>query len=142
MHSHPLLQRFIDAQESDYATALAELRNGQKQSHWIWYIFPQVAGLGFSSMAQHFAIQSHAEATEFLNHPTLGARLIECTDALLEHRGTPIETIMGYPDDLKLRSSMTLFAAISDNDSPFHQVLNAFYQGKPDDKTLAFLEDH
>lgn len=133
------LQRFLAAQGDDYEFALRELRNGRKESHWIWYIFPQVAGLGQSSMAERYAIRSRAEAVAYLNHPVLGSRLRECCETLLAHRGKRVEEIMGYPDDLKLRSSMTLFAAISDHDSVFYRVLDAFYAGHPDEKTIAFL---
>jgi uncharacterized protein (DUF1810 family) len=134
------LQRFLAAQANDYQEALRELQRGRKESHWIWYIFPQVAGLGRSSMAEKYAIQSKDEAIAYLNHPILGARLRECSEALLKHRGKPIADIMGYPDDLKLRSSMTLFAAISEPPSIFHQVLDAFYSGQMDDRTITFLQ--
>jgi uncharacterized protein (DUF1810 family) len=134
------LQRFVTAQAEDYQGALRELQQGQKESHWIWYIFPQVAGLGHSPTAQEYAIRSRDEAVAFLAHPVLGARLRRCCQALLEHKGKRIQDIMGFPDDLKLRSSMTLFAAISTQDSVFHKVLDAFYSGRVDDRTLAFLE--
>jgi uncharacterized protein (DUF1810 family) len=136
------LQRFVAAQAENYELALGELRRGRKESHWIWYIFPQVAGLGHSSMAEKYAIQSQDEAVAYLNHPVLGARLRECSEALLQHRGESIEDIMGYPDDLKLRSSMTLFATISPAESVFHKVLEAFYAGEMDDRTVAFLRSH
>jgi uncharacterized protein (DUF1810 family) len=134
------LQRFLAAQAGDYECALRELQRGRKESHWIWYIFPQVAGLGRSSMAEMYAIQSRDEAVAYLNHPVLGSRLRQCCEALLVHRGKRVEDIMGYPDDLKLRSSMTLFAAVSGNDSIFHNVLEALYSGHQDEKTIAFLE--
>ena len=134
------LQRFITAQTEDYASALDELRRGRKESHWIWYIFPQVAGLGHSSMARKYAIQSREEAIAYLNHPVLGSRLRECCEALLIHRGKRVEDIMGYPDDLKLRSSMTLFAVVSGGDSIFRTVLDAFYSGQMDERTIALLE--
>ncbi|MEZ5536952.1 MAG: DUF1810 domain-containing protein [Thiolinea sp.] len=133
------LQRFLREQEIDYAVALEELRRGQKESHWIWYIFPQVSGLGLSSMSQKFAIHSRDEATAYLNHPILGSRLRECCDALLAHKGQDIEVIMGYPDDLKLRSSMTLFAAVSKKRSVFHELLATFYEGEEDQRMLDFL---
>lgn len=133
------LQRFVTAQSRDYETALGELRRGRKRTHWIWYIFPQAAGLGHSSMAQRYAIQSKAEAIAYLGHEILGGRLRECAAALLPHQDTPIGGIMGYPDDLKLCSSMTLFASISDLGSVFHQVLGRFYGGAMDPKTLEFL---
>jgi uncharacterized protein (DUF1810 family) len=135
------LQRFLAAQAEDYECALGELQRGRKESHWIWYIFPQVAGLGHSSMAEKYAIQSRDEAVAYLNHPMLGARLRECSEVLLKHRGSRIEEIMGYPDDLKLRSSMTLFAFVSESNSIFHKVLEAFYSGEMDERTTAFLDE-
>ncbi|RYD35004.1 MAG: DUF1810 domain-containing protein [Verrucomicrobiaceae bacterium] len=135
------LQRFIDAQSRDYEAALGELRRGRKRTHWIWYIFPQVAGLGHSSMAQKYAIQSKREAIAYLEHGILGGRLHECAAALLAHQGTEIGEIMGSPDDLKLRSSMSLFASISAPGSVFHQVMDHFYGGGMDLKTLEFLEN-
>jgi uncharacterized protein (DUF1810 family) len=139
-HDPHNLQRFLTAQADDYDCALGELRRGRKESHWIWYIFPQVAGLGHSSMAQEYAIQSSDEAVAYLEHPILGARLQRCCEALLKHQGKKAQDIMGYPDDLKLCSSMTLFATISKPDSVFHKVLNAFYSGKMDERTMAFLD--
>lgn len=136
------LQRFLKAQETTHSRALAEIQNGQKESHWMWFIFPQVAGLGHSSMAIRYAIRSASEAQAYLAHPILGTRLLDCTNALLPHHGHPIREIMGYPDDLKLCSSMSLFAALSAAGSPFHQVLEAFYDGTPDPRTTAFLKDH
>jgi uncharacterized protein (DUF1810 family) len=133
------LQRFLTAQAEVYECALGELRRGRKESHWIWYIFPQVAGLGRSSMAQRYAIQSRDEAIDYLNHPILGRRLRECCKALLTHSGKRVEDIVGNPDDLKLRSSMTLFAAVSDSDSIFNRVLDAFYAGQMDERTITFL---
>ena len=134
------LQRFLTAQAEDYEGALAELQRGRKESHWIWYVFPQVAGLGHSSMAQQYAIRSRGEAVAYLGHPILAARLRECCGALLKHQGKNVQDIMGYPDDLKLRSSMTLFAMISSQCSVFHKVLNAFFAGQKDESTVAFLE--
>lgn len=133
------LQRFVTAQSEDYDCALGELRRGRKKSHWIWYIFPQVAGLGYSSTSQKYAIQSRDEAVAYLNHPVLGPRLRLCSETLLKHEGKDIQEIMGYPDDLKLRSSMTLFALISPPDSVFHKVLKAFFSGQMDERTVAFL---
>jgi len=133
------LQRFLTAQAEDYECALSELQRGRKESHWIWYIFPQVAGLGHSSMAKQYAVCSKDEAVAYLNHPELGSRLQRCCEALLKHQARKIQDIMGFPDDLKLRSSMTLFAAFSTPDSIFHKVLNAFYSGQMDEKTLEFL---
>jgi uncharacterized protein (DUF1810 family) len=133
------LERFLTAQAENYACALRELQRGQKESHWMWYIFPQVAGLGHSPMAQKYAIRSENEAVAYLNHAVLGSRLLRCCEALLKHQGREIGEIMGYPDDLKLRSSMTLFATASARDSIFHKVLNAFYSGQMDDRTIALL---
>ncbi len=133
------LQRFLTAQDEDYGRALSELHRGQKESHWIWYIFPQVAGLGHSPTAQQYAIRSRGEAVAYLNHAVLGARLQRCCEALLKHQGRRVQDIMGFPEDLKLRSSMTLFALISTQDSVFHEVLNAFYSGQMDERTIAFL---
>ena len=133
------LQRFLAAQAEDYNCALGELQQGRKESHWIWYVFPQVAGLGHSSMAQEYAIGSRNEAVAYLNHAVLGARLQQCCEALLQHQDMQVQDIMGFPDDLKLRSSMTLFAQISTPDSVFHAVLNAFYSGQMDERTIAFL---
>ncbi len=134
------LQRFLTAQAEAYDFALRELRRGRKESHWIWYIFPQITGLGYSSTSKKYAIGSRDEAAAYLNHEVLGPRLRLCAEALLKHQGGDIQEIMGYPDDLKLRSSMTLFAKISTPDSVFHKVLNAFYCGEMDERTIAFLE--
>lgn len=133
------LQRFLTAQADDYRFALAELRGGRKESHWIWYIFPQAKGLGRSPVAMDYAIQSTAEAKAYLRHPILGPRLAECATTLLAHRGRPIETIMDFPDNLKLRSSMTLFAALAESPGPWQDVLDAFFDGETDQATLEFL---
>lgn len=133
------LQRFLAAQSKNYANALDELQRGRKRSHWIWYIFPQVAGLGRSSMAQEYAIRSRDEGIAYLNHEVLGQRLRECVGALLKHQGKRIEDVIGFPDDLKLLSSMTLFASLTHPDSIFHHVLDIFYAGKMDSRTLDFL---
>jgi len=134
------LQRFLTAQAEDYECALRELQRGRKESHWIWYIFPQVAGLGYSPMAQEHAIESRDEAVAYLNHAVLGSRLQRCCEALLQHQAQRIQDILGFPDDLKLRSSMTLFATISTQGSVFHKVLNTFYSGQMDERTIAFLD--
>jgi uncharacterized protein (DUF1810 family) len=134
------LQRFVAAQEGIYEQALAELIAGRKQSHWMWFIFPQLAGLGRSAMAQRYGIASRAEAEAYFRHPLLGARLIECTLAVLAHAGASAETIFGTVDALKFRSSMTLFEATSGEREPgFAQALVAFYGGKRDERTLALL---
>ena len=139
MPTAPTLQRFLDAQQHDYQTALSEMQAGRKRSHWMWYIFPQIQGLGFSSMAQRYAIADTAEAAAYLAHPTLGARLVEISKALLAAPGSNATAVMGSPDDLKLRSSMTLFAQVPGADPVFQQVLDKFYGGRPDEQTLRRL---
>ncbi len=133
------LKRFIEAQERDYETALAEIRDGRKRGHWMWYIFPQVKGLGFSSMAQHYGIKDLQEAEAYLRHPILGKRLIDISRELLALEGTNATQVFGNPDDLKLRSSMTLFAAVKDSDPVFKQVIAKYFQGKDDQQTLTIL---
>jgi len=133
------LDRFVAAQNGIYDRALSELRAGEKRSHWMWFVFPQVAGLGSSSMAQRYAIRSRSEATAYLEHPLLGRRLTECAEALLSVHDRSAEDIMGYPDCLKLQSSMTLFAEISAPGSAFARVLQHYYAGTRDAQTLAFL---
>ncbi|UQU61479.1 DUF1810 domain-containing protein [Couchioplanes caeruleus] len=132
------LERFVQAQDSTYDRALAELRAGRKSSHWMWFVFPQIAGLGSSSTAQRYAIQDLAEARAYLAHPVLGPRLTECAEALLAVEGRTAEQILGYPDDLKLRSSMTLFAEAAGQEQAglFRQVLDRYYDGEPDPATM------
>ena len=130
------LNRFLEAQKIMYETALEEIKKGEKESHWIWYIFPQLRGLGYSPKAYTYGIDGLEEAKAYLEHPVLSARLIEITEALLTHRGKDIEDIMGDIDALKLRSSMTLFALICEDNSVFHQVLDCFYQGEMDELTF------
>ena len=132
------LNRFISAQERSYDAALREIKAGHKRTHWMWYIFPQIAGLGFSSTAQYYAISSMQEAKDYYAHPVLGKRLVEISEALLALDTSDAGAVMGYPDDLKLRSSMTLFLAAS-GDAVFQRVLDKFYSGKPDSKTLSIL---
>ena len=132
------LARFVDAQSGVYHTALAELRAGRKQTHWIWFILPQIAGLGFSPMAQRYAITGLDEARAYLAHPILGPRLRECVTAILAHQGKTALGILGAPDDLKFRSSLTLFAAATD-EPLFQDALAAFFEGEPDGATLALL---
>jgi uncharacterized protein (DUF1810 family) len=132
------LDRFVDAQDGAYDDALAELSSGRKRTHWIWFIFPQIAGLGSSPTAQLYAIRSLDEARAYLAHPVLGPRLRECAQALLTVQGRSAREILGYPDDLKLRSSMTLFARAADDPQPFQAVLDRYYDG-PDPRTLALL---
>ena len=133
------LTRFVEAQSRDYPRALAELKAGRKETHWIWYVFPQVAGLESSAMAQKYAIQSGLEAEAYVSHAVLGPRLRECAAAVLLHADKSIRDIMGSPDDLKLQSSMTLFAIIAPEIPVFKQVLEVFYAGKMDARTTAFL---
>lgn len=132
------LDRFLVAQENSYDNALREIRAGRKRSHWMWYIFPQLAGLGMSYTAQLYAIKDLDEAREYISHPLLGARLVEISGALLELESSDATAVMGYPDDLKLRSCMTLFQLVSD--SPvFGRVLDKFYGGAKDTRTLSLL---
>jgi uncharacterized protein (DUF1810 family) len=133
------LARFVHAQQSTYPAALAEIRAGEKQSHWMWFIFPQIAGLGSSPMAQRYAIQSLAEARAYLAHPILGRRLIECAEALLAVESRSADDIFGPVDAMKLRSSATLFAEASAAGSVFHRVLERYFGGAPDDRTLSLL---
>jgi uncharacterized protein (DUF1810 family) len=134
------LERFVEAQAEVYDRALAEIKRGDKRSHWMWFIFPQIDGLGHSSTAQFFAIKSVDEAKAYLAHAVLGPRLIECSTVLLQLKGLSASDIFGFPDDLKLRSSMTLFASVSEPDSVFSRVLQHYYQGQPDEKTLELLK--
>ena len=136
------LERFVSAQHDTYETALAELNRGAKRSHWMWFVFPQVAGLSSSAMAAHYAINSPPEARAYLAHPVLGPRLTECANALLHVDGKTAAEVMGHPDDLKLKSSMTLFAAISAPGSPFQAVLERYFSGKTDPRTENFLATH
>ncbi len=133
------LDRFLVAQESAYETALAEIKRGQKRSHWIWYIFPQFAGLGFSSTSQHYAIKSLAEAQAYLAHPILGTRLVECAEAAMNVENRTARQILGSPDDLKLKSCATLFALVSPSGSVFHRLLEKYFAGEQDTKTLALI---
>ncbi len=134
------LHRFVDAQRDSYAVALAELRAGAKRSHWMWYVFPQVAGLGASAMTRTYAVADLAEARAYLAHPLLGGRLRESVDALLEHRGRDIAPILGNVDAMKLRSSMTLFEVAAAGAEPrFAAILDGFYTGERDGATLARL---
>ena len=133
------LHRFVQAQEDVYAQALAEIRSGRKRTHWIWYIFPQVAGLGSSPTARRYAISGLEEAEAYLRHPVLGERLLECTTAVLLVEGLSATEILGSPDDLKLRSCATLFARVSEPGSVFGRVLAKYYAGEPDPKTLNLL---
>ncbi len=135
------LSRFLEAQERFYDAALAEIRNGQKRTHWMWFVFPQIDGLGFSSTTRYYAIKSLEEARQYLNHPLLGKRLAECAQALLEVQGQSISTIFDYPDDLKVKSCMTLFASTSEQPEVFVRVLEKYFNGERDTRTLQILED-
>lgn len=132
------LKRFVDAQAPVYPHVLSELRQGRKQSHWMWFIFPQLAGLGHSAMARHYALRSRDEAVAYLGHAVLGARLRECTALVNAVEGRTIGEILGSPDDLKFCSSMTLFAAVS-SEPAFAASIKKFYGGAPDRKTLDLL---
>lgn len=133
------LQRFLEAQETDYEIALAEIKRGRKQSHWMWYIFPQIQGLGYSSTAKFYAINDVNEAHEYLGHPILGNRLIAISNELLKLDCNDANRIFGNPDDLKLKSSMTLFASVPGADSVFQSVLDKFFGGMRDNKTLSII---
>ena len=133
------LERFLSAQQPAYDRVLSELRNGAKQTHWMWFIFPQFAGLGHSSRAQHFAIRSVDEAQAYLDHPVLGARLGECAAIVNGIAGRSAREIFGTPDDLKLRSCATLFAEVS-HDMTFVQLLDKYFNGEADKTTLALIK--
>ena len=135
------LQRFKEAQKRDFDTALSEIRRGRKRSHWMWYIFPQIQGLGFSSTSAYYAIQNMAEAEDFLNDPYLGANLRTISEALLELDTDDPYQIFGSPDHLKLLSCMTLFEAAEGEGGVFTQVIEKYYDGTRDDKTLYILEE-
>ena len=133
------LGRFVEAQEGTYSQALAEIRSGQKRTHWMWFVFPQYDGLGFSSIAQRYAIRSVEEAQAYLAHPVLGPRLLECAEAALGIEGREAGEIFGSPDDLKLRSCATLFASVSPSGSLFDHLLTKYYGGEADPRTLSLL---
>ena len=134
------LERFVTEQNRDYETVLVELRRGRKTSHWIWFIFPQIAGLGRSAMSQHFAIGSLDEARAYLAHPVLGARLRECVGLLLAVEGRSADVIFGPLDAMKVRSSMTLFDRAAPDDPVFRAVIDRFYDGVEDPVTDALIE--
>lgn len=137
------LNRFVLAQESDYERARRELTAGTKRSHWMWYVFPQLAGLGHSATARRYALKDDGEARAYLAHPVLGSRLLACAGAVLTHAGRrSASEIFGSPDDLKLRSSATLFAHVSAPGSGFERLLDAFYPEGPDRQTLRLLGVH
>jgi uncharacterized protein (DUF1810 family) len=133
------LNRFVEAQEADYERALAEIVNGRKRTHWMWYIFPQIDGLASSPTSERFAIKSAEEAKAYLAHPVLGPRLLTCAEAVLAVDGRSATEIFGSPDDLKLRSSATLFASVLPPGSVFERVIAKYYAGVRDGKTLRLL---
>ena len=133
------LARFVDAQAAVYDQALAEIRAGQKRSHWIWYVFPQIDGLGFSSMSKRYAIKSVDEAKAYLAHPVLGKRLVEICEAALAVEGKSAYDIFGSPDDMKLKSCATLFGNVTPPDSVFERLLDKYFKGERDGKTLKLI---
>lgn len=133
------LSRFVQAQHDVYPRALAEIRAGAKRSHWMWFIFPQLAGLGRSAMAREYAIGGADEARAYLAHPVLGPRLVECAEAALAVEGHSAPQIFGALDDMKLRSCATLFAAVSPEGSVFHRLLEKYFDGVPDERTVELL---
>ncbi|MEO6329361.1 MAG: DUF1810 domain-containing protein [Ginsengibacter sp.] len=140
MTAHYNLKRFTDAQESNFPKALNEIKNGRKESHWMWFIFPQIAGLGFSEMAKFYAIKDIHEATLYLEHAVLGNRLIEISKALTEIEKKTANQVFGSPDDLKLRSCMTLFSSLQNTNPVFETVLKKYFNGTKDLRTLALIE--
>ncbi len=134
------LNRFLSAQKDLYERALAELKGGQKRTHWMWFIFPQIDGLGYSPTAKRYSIKSIEEARQYLDHPLLGKRLLECTEAVVALRGGSVSEIFGYPDDLKFKSSMTLFEKIAGQGSVFSIALDRYCHGERDAATLRLLE--
>lgn len=135
------LKRFIDAQENNFRDAFTEIKNGRKQSHWMWYIFPQLAGLGRSETSIFYAIKDLQEATHYLKDPLLGERLINISKLLTDIKDKSAHEIFGSPDDLKLRSCMTLFARVKDTHPVFQQVIDQYFDGKMDEKTLKLISD-
>jgi uncharacterized protein (DUF1810 family) len=135
------LRRYITAQDPVMQDVLDELRSGQKASHWMWFVFPQIQGLGFSSMAQRYAISSREEVRAYHEHPVLGTRLRTCTQLVLNIEGRSVEQIFGYPDDLKFRSCMTLFAEVVPEEPMYREALQKYFAGEPDPRTLPTLMD-
>ena len=133
------LTRFLRAQNMSYQTALSEIRAGEKQSHWMWFIFPQLKGLGFSDTAQYYGIDGLAEAKAYMENEVLSARLIEITSAALALKSSDASEVFGYPDDLKFRSSMTLFSLVEPKNEIFQRALDKFFDGKPDERTIELL---
>jgi len=139
MEENKGLTRFLNAQNQMYLKALAEVRNGRKESHWMWFIFPQVKGLGFSETAKFYGIDDLEEATAYLNHPVLGKHLIEISETLFQISGKTATQIFGAPDDMKLRSSMTLFSKVKNANPIFNKILEKYFLGFEDDYTLELL---
>ena len=133
------LDRFLQAQEGVYSVALSEIRRGCKRSHWMWFIFPQIDGLAFSTTSRHYAIKSLDEARSYLAHPVLGPRLRQCAEAVVDVQGKSAREIFGYPDDMKLKSCATLFAQVSPPGSVFERLLEKHFQGQQDGRTLQLL---
>ncbi|GGK05183.1 DUF1810 domain-containing protein [Pseudomonas matsuisoli] len=136
------LERFVDAQRDTLERALEELRAGHKSTHWMWFIFPQLAGLGQSEMAWRYGVSDVKEAQAYWRHALLGAHLRECIEAVLPYAGRGARQVFGAPDDLKFRSSMTLFREAEPNETIFQQALDAFFAGEPDPRTISMLGDH
>jgi uncharacterized protein (DUF1810 family) len=134
------LGRFVEAQQEAYATALAELRAGRKRSHWIWFVFPQLRGLGRSAMSHLYGLRGLAEARAYAQHPVLGPRLVECVEAMLAHEGVAARAVLGEIDALKLRSCLTLFARAAPAEAVFRAALERYYGGAPDPATVSMLE--
>jgi uncharacterized protein (DUF1810 family) len=133
------LNRFVQAQEHDYDQALSEIRAGRKRSHWMWYVFPQFTGLGSSPTSMHYAIKSVQEAAAYLAHPVLGPRLLECAEVVLQIEGRSALEIFGSPDDMKLRSSVTLFQSVSPEGSVFHRIIDKYFAGEKDVRTIELM---
>ena len=134
------LSRFIEAQDKVYDRVLAELKSGRKRTHWMWFVFPQIEGLGHSSTTRYYSIKSREEARQYLDHPLLGKRLRECCESILALESLSVSRIFGYPDDLKLKSSMTLFARVAEPQSVFSRVLEKYFQGARDERTIELLD--
>ena len=141
MRKNANLERFLKAQEKDYAIALSEMKNGKKQSHWMWYIFPQIHSLGISETSRYYAIKNMQEAEDYLKETVLGKRLINICNELLKQENKNAHKIFGSPDDMKLHSSMTLFSSLPNADPVFAKVLDQFFEGKKDEKTLQIIRE-
>jgi uncharacterized protein (DUF1810 family) len=141
MNAATSIQRFLDAQKESYDQALTEIRNGKKKTHWIWYVFPQIQGLGFSETSKYYAIKDLQEADDFLRHSVLGDRLIRICRALLDLPNKNAHAIFGSPDDLKVKSCMTLFASLRSSNPVFQSVLEKFFNGEMDSRTMELLRE-